>query len=107
MHHMKHLLELIAQFPRVNPSSLMSSSEEEVDILRLFQQIRSRYKALCATLGIRPTLRAATIEERQTKDEDVPVDRGHRGLPADDRAKEKVWSVDRIGKRSAGEELSF
>ena len=62
--HIRHLLELIAQFPRVNPSAAAGAredtgSEAELDIPRLFRQIRSRYKLLCATLGVRPTLRAA------------------------------------------------
>jgi len=54
-HHIRHLLQLIAQFPRVNPSATESS---DLDIPRLFRQIRSRYKALCASLSVRPTLRA-------------------------------------------------
>ncbi|KAF8346067.1 hypothetical protein F5887DRAFT_121745 [Amanita rubescens] len=54
--HIKHLLNLISQFPRVNPSSLdHSAAEADLDISKLFRQIRSRYKALCATLGVRPS----------------------------------------------------
>ncbi|KAM5545725.1 hypothetical protein V8D89_000763 [Ganoderma adspersum] len=56
--HIRHLLELVARFPRVNPSST-GDDDPEVDIPRLFRQIRSRYKLLCATLGVRPSLRAA------------------------------------------------
>lgn len=55
-HNIRHLIELIAQFPRVNPSTTEAS---ELDIPKLFRQIRSRYKALCATLGVKPTLRGA------------------------------------------------
>ena len=63
--HVRHLLDLIAQFPRANPSAAAAANdgttptEPELDIPRLFRQIRSRYKLLCATLGVRPTLRAA------------------------------------------------
>ncbi|KAH9940019.1 uncharacterized protein BXZ73DRAFT_88781 [Epithele typhae] len=67
--HVRLLLALIAQFPRVNPSTAIASAAADadastdagpdVDIPRLFRQIRSRYKLLCATLGVRPTLRAA------------------------------------------------
>ena len=34
-----------------------------MDIPRLFRQIRSRYKLLCATVGVRPSLRAADGSE--------------------------------------------
>ncbi|TFK69912.1 DUF1715-domain-containing protein [Pluteus cervinus] len=65
LHHIKHLLDLISQFPKVNPSTAPTTTVEiggattEVDIEKLFRQIRSRYKALCSTLGVRPSLRAA------------------------------------------------
>lgn len=68
--HIRHLLELVARFPRVNPSSSSAAGssddpahDPEVDIPRLFRQIRSRYKLLCATLGVRPSLRAADGSE--------------------------------------------
>ena len=54
-HHIKRLLDLIEQFPTVNPSA----SDSDLDIPKLFHQIRSRYKALCSTLGVKPSLRAA------------------------------------------------
>ncbi|TFL06325.1 hypothetical protein BDV98DRAFT_600384 [Pterulicium gracile] len=50
MHHLDHLLTLIANFPTSNPSP-------DVDMNQLTRQIRSRYKALCSTLGVRPSLR--------------------------------------------------
>ncbi|KAI0698996.1 hypothetical protein BC835DRAFT_1268401 [Cytidiella melzeri] len=66
VHNIRHLLELIARFPRVNPSS---SETSDLDIPRLFRQIRSRYRALCATLGVRPTLRAsASIQTQEVED---------------------------------------
>ncbi|KAJ6547189.1 hypothetical protein B0H19DRAFT_877814, partial [Mycena capillaripes] len=51
-HHIRHLLDLIAQFPRVNPSAADASSD--LDILKLSRQIQSRYRALCSTLGVKP-----------------------------------------------------
>ncbi|KAJ6618244.1 hypothetical protein B0H10DRAFT_1647805, partial [Mycena sp. CBHHK59/15] len=51
-HHIKHLLDLISQFPRVNPSA--SDSTSELDILKLSRQIQSRYRALCSTVGVKP-----------------------------------------------------
>jgi len=103
MHHIKHLLDLIAQFPRVNPSSAAESgdSPDDLDIPKLFRQIRSRYKALCATLGIRPSLRAA---DGQSEDEAATEQDG--STPGDKMPK-TVWSVSNIGKRSPAEQLSF
>jgi len=103
MNQIKHLLDLISQFPRVNPSSLVSSSEvEELDIQKLFRQIRSRYKALCATLGVRPSIRAAEAggDQSETGDQiEGDADGNWKG--------KKVWPVDAIGKRPTGEQLSF
>jgi len=117
LHHIRHLLDLISQFPRVNPSSSTTDSTgslEDVDIPRLFRQIRSRYKTLCATLGVRPSLRATAVGEGQAHpDEAAIVDhvpQDESGLTADKQAKKKkkaVWSVDGIGKMSTGEQLSF
>lgn len=55
VHNAKLLLDLIARFPTENPSH----TDSEVDIPKLFNQIRSRYKMLCALIGIKPSLRAA------------------------------------------------
>jgi hypothetical protein len=73
--HIRLILASIAQFPRINPSSAPPSSvggpavaveagpntqpDPDVDITQLLRQIRSRYKVLCASLGVRPRLRAA------------------------------------------------
>jgi hypothetical protein len=73
--HIRLILASIAQFPRVNPSSAPPSSvggpavtveaglnthpDPDLDITQLLRQIRSRYKVLCASLGVRPRLRAA------------------------------------------------
>ncbi|KAF7974889.1 hypothetical protein HWV62_11031 [Athelia sp. TMB] len=55
--HTKALLDLIGRFPRANPSP-----SDPADIPRLLRQIRSRYKALCAALGMRPSIRATAAE---------------------------------------------
>ena len=55
--HIRQLLDLIGQFPRVNPSS---TNTDDVDIQKLQRQIRSRYKALCSSLGVRPRVQIAT-----------------------------------------------
>ncbi|KAJ4472714.1 hypothetical protein C8R41DRAFT_849541 [Lentinula lateritia] len=99
LHHIKHLLELISQFPRVNPSSSHASSD--LDIPKLFRQIRSRYKALCSSLGVRPSLRAsgdAQHKERTLEDE---LDDAANSKP-----KKSVWNLER-GPGSELEGMSF
>lgn len=105
IHNIRVLLDTIAQFPRANSSPSGTSSEPdpsaEIDIPRLFRQIRARYKALCAILGVRPSLRAAG------KDPEDPD--GGESMQLDSEAKQKtVWEVDSIGKRATGpQQLSF
>jgi len=74
------LLELIAQFPKINPSSTDANSE--VDIPQLLSRIQSRYKILCSSLGVRPTLRA-TRSDQPTDNQEVH----------NDRRKESIWPV--------------
>jgi len=74
------LLELIAQFPKINPSSTDANSE--VDIPQLLSRIQSRYKVLCSSLGVRPSLRA-TRSDQPTESQEVP----------NDRRKESIWPV--------------
>ena len=121
--HIRHLLDLIAQFPRVNPSAVAAASEAstttepEVDIPRLFRQIRSRYKLLCATLGVRPTLRAADgsapSPDRPASDDLADTEMGNAAAAGTTtRAKPertKVWTVHdpRADKPLGGTELSF
>lgn len=106
MHNIRVLLDAIAQFPRTNPSSSGGSAESdpsaELDIPRLFRQIRARYKALCATLGVRPSLRATGNDFQEDADsgESMQLDPGAK--PGE------VWEVDSIGKRATGpQQLSF
>ena len=106
IHNIRVLLDTIAQFPRSNPSpsgtSLGSDPSAEVDVPRLFRQIRARYKALCATLGIRPSLRAAGEDPQ----EDAA---GGESTQSDSSYKSKnLWEVNSIGKQAAGpQQLSF
>ncbi|RDB19310.1 Oral cancer-overexpressed protein 1 [Hypsizygus marmoreus] len=85
--HTRRLLELISQFPRINPST--SDAAAEVDIPKLFRQIRSRYKILCSTLGVRPSLRYSD----RSQDRDEVADTGV--AESDDRPKNTgVWRVE-------------
>ncbi|THU90508.1 DUF1715-domain-containing protein [Dendrothele bispora CBS 962.96] len=56
--HAKNLLNLVSRFPRVNPSNVRpagpASEGDSADIPKLFRQIRSKYKALCSSVNVRP-----------------------------------------------------
>lgn len=91
--NIKHLLDLIAQFPLVNPSA---SEPSELDIPKLFRQIRSRYKVLCATLGTKPTIRAAASQDEASDSSGVPQE-----------TKNSVWQIDSPAQPSRGDALSF
>ncbi|EMD31190.1 hypothetical protein CERSUDRAFT_163378 [Gelatoporia subvermispora B] len=99
-HHTKQLLELIAQFPRINPSATDAS---DLDIPKLFRQIRSRYKALCATLGVRPTLRSG-VSSSPTRQTDDPAEAPEGTRPD---ASRKVWPVQAAENQRPREDLNF
>jgi len=96
-HHIKHLLDLISQFPRTNQSAaaVASGAADEIDMAKLQRQIRSRYKALCASLGVRPTLRAAET--------DSPEDGG----AASTDQQRHVWKLEEDARRPTMQGLSF
>ncbi|KZV98891.1 DUF1715-domain-containing protein [Exidia glandulosa HHB12029] len=48
------ILDLVAKFPTSNPK------HEDFDVVKLLNQIRSKYKVLCATLGTRPRMFVAS-----------------------------------------------
>ncbi|KAH9961898.1 hypothetical protein BC827DRAFT_1117642, partial [Russula dissimulans] len=56
VHHASALLALIERFPRKNPRL---DEEEGVDMSAQLRLIRSRYKAMCASLGVRVRLQPA------------------------------------------------
>lgn len=106
LHHARHLLSLLAQFPATNPSpapsstshtdpqSATSSPSAELDILSLQRQIRSRYKVLCASLGIRPSLRANSSPGGEIgQDDGMNMDSAVNG-PSEGRGGKKIWKVD-------------
>ena len=84
--HTQRLLDLISQFPKTNPSET-----DDTDFPKLFRQIRSRYKALCSTLGVRPSLRYSDRSQERDGTADVTVSE-----PMDNRLeKATVWKVDK------------
>ncbi|KAG6334289.1 hypothetical protein ID866_4804 [Astraeus odoratus] len=101
VHHIKHLLGLIQQFPRVNPSAAQPNAPSEdidIDMEKLQRQIRSRYKALCASLGVRPTLRANISNDDAGDGDDAET------RPSSTR---KVWALEEGAKRPTMHGLSF
>lgn len=98
--NIKHLLDLIAQFPRINPSA---TGPSDLDIPKLFRQIRSRYKALCATLGVRPTLRAGGPGGIQ----DALEDPGETPTGAAAPGSSGVWKIDNKHMARSNNDLSF
>lgn len=105
MQHIRHLLELIERFPRVNPSA---NEHSELDIPKLFRRIRSRYKALCSTLGVRPTLRAGetTQPHGEVDDQSSPP----RDFPHVDDA-QSIWPIQKDSSKTPSQnqagDLSF
>ncbi|KAL5501128.1 hypothetical protein ACEPAH_9515 [Sanghuangporus vaninii] len=82
-HNASLLLDLIAQFPMENPSH---PTLEELDIPKLFAQIRARYKVLCSILGVKPSLRASQSHASTSVDDDSAA---IRQLKMND-----VWAVE-------------
>lgn len=104
-HTSKALLDLIEQFPMKNPSHADATepeTEDGMDILKLFGQIRSRYKLLCTLVGVRPSLRAASSVSASSAQSISTIEVGasiEPGVTEDDSV-----SVETVGvKRSEGE----
>lgn len=104
--HIRHLLEYISQFPRVNPSS--SDDDDDAasspDISKLLRQIRSRYKALCSILGVHPRLTSRSSNEASDDEKpDMQVDK-----PSKDSAI-PLWRLDKTGAKKpvTNQDLSF
>jgi len=105
------LLELIAQFPRVNPKPTASDDEDGLDVSALLSRIRARYKALCASLGVKPRLHPAPgpSPESNTVVTDE-IDNYTAGqVPSDDLVQNRtsaVWSVQSVS-HPPGADMSF
>ncbi|KAG6853141.1 hypothetical protein C0991_006580 [Blastosporella zonata] len=82
--HTQRLLDLIAQFPKTNPSET-----DDTDFPKLFRQIRSRYKALCSTLGVRPSLRYSDRSQERDGAADATV-----AEPVERSSGSTVWKVE-------------
>jgi hypothetical protein len=108
--HLSQLVNLIARFPMVNPSSKLEqtpeqqlqTTEEGVDVVKLMTQMRAKYKVACATLGVRPRLVAATIGG------DV-VEGGAKERSSDGRAPEtkRIWNFETAARTAGPRGLGF
>lgn len=92
--HAKQLLDLIASFPINNPSSSLShdkqpetdgvqestsnstSEQKPVDLAALLAQIRSRYRLLCSSLGVRPRLATSSVKRVSDDADEARDDQG-------------------------------
>ncbi|KAJ7273362.1 hypothetical protein C8J57DRAFT_1317647 [Mycena rebaudengoi] len=94
-HHIRHLLDLISQFPRVNPSAADSTSE--LDILKLSRQIQSRYRALCSTVGVKPSNIRASESDTPPEPSDA-VDSDLSRLQSRQSSAQPVWKIENPGQ---------
>jgi len=101
LHHIKHLQDLVAQFPESNPSA---SEPTDLDIPKLFRQIRSRHKALCATLGVRAAYSADTASPGGDAGDYAAIPLEPRS--GEEKKAKKVWALNNPSP-SAGENMSF
>jgi len=101
--HIKFILAAIDRFPVVNPSTVLSphhtqdqdeSGTDELDITKLLTQIRSRHRALCAILGVKPKLRAVAIGE-ESLDSSEELFTSKRPTA---EGSNKVWRLDKPEK---------
>ena len=103
--HIRHLLEYISQFPRVNPSSSDDDVASSLDISKLLRQIRSRYKALCSILGVHARLRSSNdvSDDEKPGNSDMQVDK-----PSKDSAI-PIWKLDKTGAKKSvtNQDLSY
>ena len=97
--HIKFILAAIDRFPVVNPSTLLPHDQgepgaEDLDITKLLSHIRSRHKALCAILGVKPALRSVAIgEEPLGSYEELFASKRSTG-----EGSNKIWRVDKPEK---------
>ncbi|KAJ2937017.1 hypothetical protein H1R20_g77, partial [Candolleomyces eurysporus] len=99
LHHVNGLLDLISQFPLTNPSTATdtSSNGDELDILKLLRQIRSKHKLLCSSLGVRPRVHAA----------DGSSASANEGNPEQGPSRKKKGSVWEVNTPSPNDDMDY
>jgi len=76
-HHASALLALIERFPRKNPRP---DEEEGIDMSAQLRLIRSRYKAMCASLSVRARLQPAPSSVGAEAEDGPGTSEGERAL---------------------------
>ncbi|KIJ45693.1 hypothetical protein M422DRAFT_46729 [Sphaerobolus stellatus SS14] len=105
--HIRHLLDLIAQFPRVNPKPTVDvEGDGELDVSALLSKIRARYKALCANLGIKPRLRPASASPLENATDTVMNLEGI-SIETSSSAAQRSTAVWRVDQPPGSNEISF
>ncbi|KAF7784957.1 hypothetical protein Agabi119p4_1122 [Agaricus bisporus var. burnettii] len=111
--NIKRLLDLIQEFPKTNPTTNTDkSSDNELDVEKLFSRIRSRYRVLCSSLGIPPRLRTAAISDQNahpttTEDEESVVENAGESSGSS-KPKPKVWSImSQLDSSVTNQDLSY
>jgi len=101
-HHASALLALIERFPRKNPRP----DEDGVDMSAQLRLIRSRYKAMCASFGVRSRLQPAPADGPGLNEGTA----GGQNIGADTGAKKKgqaVWTLSGPPASASTQGLSF
>jgi hypothetical protein len=96
--HITQLLHIVAQCPSSNPSA-----DSDVDVPQLLGQARSRYKALCARLGVRPSLRVSQASGSTSGGSGETHDKCQADAEGPSQ-RSRVWAVERDAKAP---DLSF
>lgn len=116
-HHASALLSLIDRFPRKNPRP----DDEGVDMSAQLRLIRSRYKTMCASLGVRARLQPAPLSvgsetgpDASGGEEALTVASGGRDLDDADEDAEKtrqrqktIWPLAAPPTSPSAQDLSF
>ena len=93
------LVRTISQIPLTDPAA-----DADVDVEQVLGQIRSRYKALCARLGVRPTLHtAANSILEESRGDDIHEEQAQ----STSLRRGKVWELRSGLKADAADDLSF
>lgn len=105
-HHASALLALIERFPRRNPRP----DEDGVDMSAQLRLIRSRYKAMCASFGVRARLQSSSAVAVDNGPGLTEGTTGGQSIGADMGAKKKgqaVWELSGPPTSASAHGLSF
>ena len=105
-HHASALLALIERFPRRNPRP----DEDGVDMSAQLRLIRSRYKAMCASFGVRARLQSSSAVAVDNGPGLTEGTTGDQSIGADMGAKKKgqaVWELSGPPTSASAHGLSF